>query len=84
MKLKRQDVYKLLDGERDYQDNLPSNRTDGREKTVGDWLTLLDRYVRKAQDSYADTSGDDAALNEIRKVGGLVVHCLEHYGANPR
>jgi len=41
MKMTRAEVYKLVDTERDYQDNLPPSRTDYSEKSVGEYLTIL-------------------------------------------
>ncbi len=81
---KRDDVYNLIDGERDYQDKLSSSRTDGSSKTVGDYLVMLDRYVRLAQDAWTDNAGCEKALDQIRKVAGIAVHCMEDHGAPAR
>lgn len=85
--VKRQEVYQVVDGERDYQDELgmgPDGRTDGQPKSVGDYLTLLDVYLRKAQDAYAGRPGNVPSLHEVRKVAGIAVQCMEVHGAPER
>lgn len=80
----RDQVYELIDGERDYQDSLGPERTDGKPKDVGSFLTLLSVYVDRAQRGYADTRGNSWALDEIRKVAGIAVACMEAHGAPGR
>ena len=83
----RQEVYEVIDGERLYQDNLslgPDGRTDWREKSVGDYLTLIREYSRRADESYAGNPGDTPALHMVRKIAGICVQCLEVHGAPPR
>lgn len=84
MKASRYQVYDALDGERDYQDSLPPNRTDGVSRTVGDYLTMLATYLRKAQDEWTNNAGDEQALEQIRKIGDIAVHCMEDHGAPTR
>lgn len=84
MKNSRHEVYHAINGERDYQNSLGSNRTDGHEKTVGDYLTMLSVYVRKAEEAWTSTSGDELALHEIRKIAAIAVRCMEEHGALPR
>jgi hypothetical protein len=84
MKLPRQDVYDLIDGERDYQDALGPGRTDGQQKSVGDYLVLLDRYVHEAKASYVGVPGNLLALDVVRKVAGIAVRCMEEHGAPQR
>jgi hypothetical protein len=82
----RQDVYHLIDGERDYQDNLGIDRNDPSELThsVGDYLTMIDIYLRRAQNALINKQGIVATLDAIRTIGGIVVHCMEEHGAPPR
>jgi hypothetical protein len=80
----RQNVYKLIDGEREYQEALPPTRTDGREHPVADFVVMLEYYTSKAVEAWTMNAGDDAALDVIRKIAGICVHCMEHYGAPPR
>jgi hypothetical protein len=80
----RKEVYEIIDSERNYQDNLGPYKTDGRLHTVGDYLTMLSVYVDKAQNSYIFNSGDKEALEEIRKIAGICVLCMEKYGGFKR
>jgi hypothetical protein len=48
--MNRFEVYKLIDTERDHQDILGPERTDGRVHNVGEELILLDVYLRKSFD----------------------------------
>jgi len=80
----REEVYRVIDGERDYQDSLGSDRTDGSQHTTGDYLTMLDSYVRKAKDAWTNKPGNTAALNEIRKCAAIAVRCMEEHGAPKR
>ena len=65
----REEVYKLIDSERIYQKNLACERNwteDERNpaKSVGDFITLLDVYVQKAQVAYADKAGNTSAMEK--------------------
>ena len=87
--MERLDVYQLIDGERDYQNNLTAVRNWTAEErnpaqSVGDFITLLDVYVQRAQTAYADQPGNTAALDVIRKIAGIAVMCMEEHGAPPR
>lgn len=77
----RADAYRAIDSERDYQDSLGADRTDGRRHSVEGFLVMLERYVRKAFDAWTDNPGDEKALHEIRKIAGIAVHCMEKHGA---
>lgn len=87
--MERNEVYKLIDGERDYQKNLTAVRKWTEEErnpaqSVGDFITLLDVYVHRAQVAYADEPGNTAALNVVRKIAGIAVMCMEEHGAPER
>jgi hypothetical protein len=87
--MERTEVYKLIDGERDYQDSLATLRNWSEAdrnpaQSVGDFLTLMDVYLHKAQVAYADNPGDTAALDVVRKMAGIAVYCMEEHGAPPR
>lgn len=84
MKLSRYEVYELINGERAYQNALPPSRTDGSEKTVGDYLTMLRSYMAKADAAWTDNNGNYPALDVVRKIAGIAVHCMEDHGAPPR
>jgi hypothetical protein len=75
----REEVYKIIDGEREYQNHLGSTRTDGLPHSVGDYIVMLDRYIRRAVDGWTDHAGTAYALHEIRKIAGIAVHCMEDH-----
>ncbi len=77
----RDQVYEAIDSERDYQDALGADRTDGFDHTVGEYLVMLDTYLRKAKDAWTMNAGNKAALEEIRKIAGISVRCMEDHGA---
>lgn len=84
MKTPRNLVYAVIDGERDYQDRLPSSRTDGKDRTVGDYLTMFRAYLTQAENAWTYNSGDIQALHAIRKLAAIAVQCMEAHGAPPR
>jgi hypothetical protein len=82
--MNRQEVYTIVDGERDYQDSLPPSRTDGREHTVGEFLVMLQHYLNQAVEAWTLNPGDGAALDNVRKCAGICVKCMEVHGAPRR
>lgn len=80
----RTEVYDALDSERSYQERLPSNRTDGLDHTVGDYVTMLQHYQTELVRGWTLNAGDEAALDVMRKIGGIAVHCMEDHGAPHR
>jgi hypothetical protein len=88
MKATREEVYRAVDSERDYQDSLGPDRTEltsaDRHRTVGEYLTMLATYLREAQDNWTRYAGDAKALASIRKIAGISVHCMEDHGAPQR
>lgn len=82
--MKREDVYKLIDSERDYQNSLGASRTDGSKKTVGDYLTMMNAYLQKAVEDWTFNPGCEKALDEIRKIAAITVRCMEEHETKPR
>lgn len=80
----REQVYRAIDGERDYQDRLPPSRTDSRSLTVGDSITMLQHYQNEAVAAWTNNAGDEPSLHVIRKIAGICVRCMEEHGAPPR
>jgi hypothetical protein len=88
MKMQRNDIYKRIDGERDYQDaNWGSRRqmdgTPDEEKPVAEWINYIEYHVSKAKDKvyHLDTVG---ATAELRKVAALAVRAMEIHGCPER
>jgi hypothetical protein len=85
--MNREEVYKLIDGEREYQTNIIEKspaRHDGHKHTPGDYITMLSSYVNKLQQAWTDNGGNEPALDIMRKCAGIAVHCMEDHGAPPR
>lgn len=76
----REIVYAAIDGERAYQDSLTPDRTDGRQHTVNGYLCMFHTYLSRAINGWTETAGDTTALDNIRKLAGIAVHCLEDHG----
>lgn len=80
----RERVFQAIDGERNYQDMLDSTRTDGSDHTVGDYVTMMQHYQNELVREWTLNAGNDAALEIMRKIGGIAVHCMEDHGAPER
>jgi hypothetical protein len=84
--MKREDVYKLIDGERDYQEKrwkdglraVPDN-----QKSVAEWIIYMETLLNDTKNKvyYLDKEG---ALEFIRKTTAVGVACLENNDCKPR
>ncbi len=83
-KCSRQEVYAAIDGERDYQNFLSELRTDGRDKSVGEYITMMQYYQAQLVAAWTENPGDETALKVMRKMAGIAVRCMEEHGAPPR
>lgn len=88
LKMERREVYKRLDGERDYQDEKWGTRreadgTPDEEKPVAEWINYMEFHLAKAKEKvyYLKT---EEALAEVRKVTALGVRAMEIHGCPPR
>ncbi len=84
MKVPRKKVYEAIDTEREYQDKLGADRTDGKKHTVGEFLVMMRHYMTKAEEAWTLNPGDAAALDVVRKIAGISVNCMENWGAPKR
>ncbi len=86
--LSRENVYSIIDGERQYQEGGQGNsqrHVNAPPKlTVGENLFCIDKCLRDAQDAWYRPDGGTAALPFIRKIAALATQALENYGAPPR
>lgn len=73
----REEVYKEIDRERAYQQSLGITRTDGCNKTVGDFIVLLEYYAAKARNEWTEHAGTLHARHVIRKLTACAIACLE-------
>ena len=90
-KTTRAEVYAAIDSERDYQDNLGNDRasnptygTGSIDHTVGDFVTMMQYYQNQLTEAWTANPGDQAALDVVRKIGGIAVNCMEQHGAIKR
>ena len=81
--MKRNDVYKLIDGERDYQDNKPPRPAVDAVTPVSSWLIYIGYHLAEATKSvyFLDEIG---ALEHVRKIAALAVACMEYNETKPR
>ena len=86
--MKRNDVYKRIDGERDYQDlrwsgDLRVGDVPDEEKPVAEWINYIEYHLSKAKDCNYHLKTNDA-LAELRKVAALAVRAMEIHGTPER
>jgi hypothetical protein len=88
LKMERKEVYKRIDGERDYQDKTwvarrTKDGTPDEEKSVAEWIIYIENHLLKAKHAvyYLDTN---RALAEVRKVAALAVRAMEIHGCPER
>jgi len=88
LKMERKEIYKRIDGERDYQDASWGHRrtldgTPDEEKPVAEWVNYIEYHVSKAKERiyHLDTKG---ATAELRKVAALAVRAMEIHGCPER
>ena len=77
-------VFTVVESELDYQESLDASRTDGREHTVGEYVTMLQYYQNELVEAWTMNPGDNAALESMRKIAGIAFACMEKHGANHR
>ena len=82
--MEREEVYKLIDGERDYQDGKYPHMKEMDEATpVANWILYMEYQLTDAK--YAIYNLKPAlALEHIRKVTALGVACMENNETLPR
>jgi len=85
--MKRKKVYKLIDGERDYQNTVrienEGDTRDDKEKCVAEFLIYMENKLAEAKDNVykLDIQG---ALASIRKVTALGVAAMESHDTPAR
>jgi hypothetical protein len=80
--MKRKDVYKLIDGERDYQDSIWNEVTtdSGGQHSVGEWLVFIQDYLTEAINIYSrnpEPFAKTRAMENIRKISAMCVCAME-------
>ena len=79
----QEDVFAAVIGERCYQDR-KWGPPSVRPREVGTYLTLMRKLLADAERAYAESDGDTAALDELRKVVAVGVACFEQHGVPSR
>jgi hypothetical protein len=82
----RESVYKLIDGERAYQEEMWDNMdVHANELSVGDFILLVEEYAARARKEWSGHKyPEQPALEHMRKIAGIAVRCMETHGAPPR
>lgn len=82
--MERKDVYKLIDGEREYQASKGERSIESdAEHSVADWVVYLEYQIQQAK-RQVYMLDKNAALVHIRKVAALAVACMENNETPPR
>ena len=83
--MNREQVYEIINGEREYQDALVQRGVYEKQvHTVGEEILMICHYSDLAKESWTKNYGDTEALKQIRKIAALCVRCMENHGATPR
>jgi hypothetical protein len=83
--MERTEVYRRVDGERDYQDSfITGKKFEDKIHSVEAEILMMSSYIRKAEDAWTNNKGEEAALDVVRKIAGLAIRCLEHHGCPER
>lgn len=84
-KMERGRVYEILDGEREYQNQMVAPGTHHLGKpSVAEELVMMEHYLAEARKSWVTTKGDEESLEMMRKVAGIAVRCFENHGCPSR
>lgn len=82
--MKRENVYKLIDGERKYQEKWEILRAEkglpakDEYATVESWILWMEDYLVRARTAATNDVDKTIALEQIRKVTALGVACMEN------
>lgn len=90
--MKREDVYNIIDSERDYQNKLWVVRKEGEPDTevthsFAEWIMFIEDYLNEAKHMLSRESfvtANPKAGVIMRKVAALAVASLEEHGSEPR
>lgn len=83
----RSDVYKAIDTERGYQDAKWGSTESAGLHSITEFLVFIRDYTEEALHAESRESmktADPKALDNVRKIAGLAVACMEQHGAPER
>lgn len=85
--MKRQDVYQVIDSEREYQ-IAESQNPDGYvlpEMPLGSTILAIEHNINRARnDWYYEKAPYTNTMEYVRKIAALCVQAMEQYGCNAR
>ena len=70
----REEVYALIDNERQYQDNILSEHP----YSIGEWLLIIEAELNEAKDDWAK-EGEIPTLFEIIQIAAVACACLKQH-----
>lgn len=82
-KLIRQDIYEVIDGERDYQDMKWGPQHDAGHE-IASWILYMQHHLNKAAAIASTEAPESGALDCLRKVVALGIACFEVHGVPKR
>jgi hypothetical protein len=83
--MNRADVYKLIDGERAYQDAQWPENEGPQPLTIGEEILLIEEYLARARAQWAgERRPEMQAMSVLRKIAGIAVRAMENHGASSR
>lgn len=80
--MKRNKIYKVIDGERDYQDKKWGGKDHDKEHGIIDWIEFMENILETAY-QYSELD-EEKALDELRQVVALGIACFEIHGVPDR
>ena len=78
--MKNEDVMGAIREERAFQDE-KWGTIKQHPHEVGAWLTIIRKLLCDADAAWSSKNGDDAALDEIRKIVSTGIACMQQHGA---
>ena len=89
--MERVEVYKVIDGERDYQDEkwkgTASGDTPGKgalDRSVDEYALYIQGYTNELTHLASHYGNPSMKLDVVRKIAALAVACMERHGAVER
>ena len=87
--MNRQEVYRVLDGERDYQNQFVDERGYATNHPIAAELIMMQTYLNTAMTTWTHSSaknddGEAQVLDVMRKMVAMGVRCFENWGVPER
>jgi hypothetical protein len=79
MKKSREEIYRIIDKERDYQDERWADFDDANNSHA-DWLIYIEVHLSKAKAALYNSHDLEKYSNAMRAIAALAVACGERHG----